>query len=418
MAKPEPTSKPSSTPKPSPDPDNPSVAGFDAAPPGSVPFGLVMAAAFAWRAIVIGIVVMFLVGVFAALSPILLPLVIALIIAAPLERLVTRLEQYKIPRGAGAAIVLLSLTFVILALLGIAGGSIYAGFNDLKEAALKGFDQFLVWLTDGPLHIAEERIQEVIGQVQGLLQDNWVGVANGALTVTGTIGAVLAGIVIGLLSLFFFLRDGRKMWLWSVNSMGGQYAPRVDSAGQHAWITLRRYAQTSAFVAFIDAVGIGIGAWILGIPLAFPIAIMVFLFSFIPLFGATISGAIAVLVALVDGGWITALIMLGIVILVQQIEGSILYPWLFGKAASLHPMVILVTVSAGTLLAGLVGAVVAVPLVAFGTAFVVGLRREIVDEAMPISQQLPQLRAKSRNLLHRKRRLKEDAGDGADASDD
>ena len=386
-----------------PDPENTSVAGFDGAPPGSVPFGLVMAGAFAWRAIVIGVVIVFAFTFFAALSPILVPLIIALIIAAPLERLVTRLQRARIPRGGGAAIVLLSLTFVVLALIGIAGGSIVAGFDDLKQAALEGFDQFLVWLADGPLNVAQERIDNITEQVQGLLTDNWVGVANGALAVTGTIGALFAGAAIALVALFFYLRDGRGMWLWAIKSVGGKHEARIDSAGQHAWITLRRYAQTSAFVAFIDALGIGLGAWILGIPLAFPIAIMVFLFSFIPLFGAALSGAVAILVALVDGGWTTALIMLGIVIVVQQIEGSVLYPWLFGKAASLHPMVILVTVSAGTLLAGLVGAVVAVPLVAFGTAFVVGLRREIIDESLPISQQLPLLRAKSRNLVHRRK---------------
>src|SRR5690606_39027579 len=138
----------------------------------------------------------------------------------------------------------------------------------------------------------------------------------------------------------------------------GTNAERVDLAGTAAWGTLRRYARTSAFVALIDAVGIGIGAWILGIPLVIPIAILVFLFSFVPMFGAAISAAIAVLVALVDGGWTKALIMLGIVIVVQQLEGSILYPLMSGKAASLHPIVILLSVSAGTLLAGCVGAVI------------------------------------------------------------
>lgn len=386
------------------DPDNPSVAGFDAAPPGAVPYGLVIAGAWAWRGIVIGVVILFAFTAFAALSPILVPLIIALIISAPLERLVTRMHRHKVPRGAGAAIVLLSLTFIVLGLAAIAGGTIIAGFDDLRQAALEGFDQFLVWLTEGPFHIEQARIDEWLEQAQGLVQDNWLGVANGALSVTGTIGSVLAGVVIALLGLFFFLRDGRLMWLWGVNAVAGKNADKIDRAGQHSWITLRRYAQTSAFVAFIDAVGIGLGAWILGIPLAFPIAIMVFLFSFIPLFGATISGIIAVLVALVDGGWTTALIMLGVVIVVQQIEGSILYPWLFGKAASLHPMVILITVSSGTLLAGLVGAIVAVPLVAFATAFVVGLRKEIVDEPLPISQQLPQITERAKERLRLKRR--------------
>lgn len=392
-------------------PDNPSVAGFDAAPPGAVPYGLVLAGAWAWRGIVIGVVILFAFTVFAALSPILVPLLIALIISAPLETFVTRMNRHRIPRSLGAIIVLLTLTFTVLGLAAIAGGTIIAGFDELRKAAIEGFDTFLVWLTEGPFHIEQARIDEWLEQAQGLVQDNWLGVANGALTVTGTIGSVLAGVVIALLGLFFFLKDGRIMWLWGVNTLAGEHAGKVDRAGQHSWITLRRYAQTSAFVAFIDAVGIGLGAWILGIPLAFPIAIMVFLFSFIPLFGATISGIIAVLVALVDGGWTTALIMLGIVIVVQQIEGSILYPWLFGKAASLHPMVILIAVSSGTLLAGLVGAIVAVPIVAFVTAFVVGLRKEIVDEPMPISQQIPQITQRARQRLNLNRRKGTDAAD-------
>jgi predicted PurR-regulated permease PerM len=355
-------------------PHRKSVDGADGAPAGAVPYGLVITAAWAWRIIAIGVVGFVLLTVFATLSTILLPMVIALIIAAPLEHLVTRMERHRIPRGAGAAIVIVVLIVVVFGLLGAAGGTIVAGFNDLKDQAVQGFQQFLDWLVNGPLHIAQDTIDNLQQNLTDLLQKNWLGVANGAISVGATIGSVLAGAVIALLSLFFFLKDGRLMWLWGVKHMAGDNADHIDNAGVAAWGTLGRYARTSAFVAFVDAAGIGIGAWILGVPLALPIAIVVFLFSFIPLFGATISGAIAVAVALVDGGWTHAVIMLGIVILVQQLEGSILYPFLFGKAASLHPMVILLSVSAGTLLAGFVGAVIAVPFVSFMTTLITKLR--------------------------------------------
>ncbi len=388
----------------------------DGAPVASVPRGLVVTAAFAWRIAIIGVVVLAIFTALAKLTTIVLPLVIALLICAPLERTVTRLQRKGISRGLGSGLVVLTFIAVILGLFTIAGGTIVAGFDDLKEQALAGFDTFLNWLTTGPLHVDPAQIDEWVNTATTWLQQNWAKVANGALSVTGTIGTMFAGIAIALLALFFFLRDGRSMWLWLIQTFTGRNAPQVDNAGRNAWITLRRYTQTSAFVAFVDALGIGIAAWLLGIPLVFPIAIMVFLFSFIPLFGATISGVIAVAVALVDGGWTTALIMLGAVILVQQVEGSILYPWLFGKAVSIHPMAVLVSVSAGTLLAGLFGAVVAVPLVAFAYAFAVGLRKEFVlAEPPPISGQLPQLAERTRAVLHlpsRKRvSMKEPAGE-------
>jgi predicted PurR-regulated permease PerM len=392
--------------------DNPSVDGADAAPAGSVPWPLVITAAYAWRFIAIGVLVAFGFLVFARLAPVLLPLIIAVLIAAPLERLVTRMARHRVPRGLGSAIVILTLFFVVVGLIAIAGTAIVAGFDELRTAALEGLDTFIQWLITGPLHVAEERLTNLTGQATEWLEQNWMGVANGALSVTGTIGQVLAGMLIALIGLFFVLRDGRGMWLGFVNGIGGNNASRIDSAGRNSWIMLRRYTQTSAFVAFVDAVGIGLAAWILGIPLAFPIAITVFLFSFIPMFGAAISGAVAVAVALVDGGWTTALIMLGCVLLVQQLEGSILYPLLFGKAASIHPMIILVSVSAGTLLAGFLGAVIAVPIVAATIAFVQGLRKEFVVEEPPtISQQLPGLRTRARSVLHRRERTVPDEPD-------
>ena len=342
----------------------------------NVPVWLRVSAAWAWRLIVVGILLLVLFQGFTTLSAVVLPLGIAMLIAAPLEQMVSGLAKWGLPRAAGAALAILALIVVVLGLGVAAGSSIVAGFGELRDAALEGFDQFLTWLVDGPIHMSREQIDAVIANATSTLQDNAWGVASGAASVTGTLGSLFAGSIVALFALFFFMKDGRTLWLWFVGLLPKRRAAHIDSAGMTAWLTLRRYTETSVFVAFIDAVGIGVGAWILGLPLALPIAIFVFLLSFIPLFGATISGAIAVLVALVDGGPITALWMAVIVLAVQQLEGNILYPWLFGKAASLHPLAILLTVSTGTLLLGLVGAVIAVPIVSFVYAFSRALHSE------------------------------------------
>ncbi|MDN4477613.1 AI-2E family transporter [Demequina lignilytica] len=370
----------------------------------NVPVWLRVSAAWGWRLIVVGIVLLVLFQGFTTLSSVVLPLGIALLIAAPLEQMVSRLQKWGVPRTGGALLAILTLVVVVLGLGVAAGSSIVAGFGDLRDAALAGFDQFLDWLVNGPIHMSREQIDQVIANATSTLQDNAWGVASGAASVTGTLGSLFAGSIVALFALFFFMKDGRRLWLWFVGLLPRGRSEKVDRAGMTAWLTLRRYTETSVFVAFIDALGIGLGAWILGIPLALPIAIFVFLLSFIPLFGATISGAIAVLVALVDGGPVKALIMVGIVLLVQQLEGNILYPWLFGKAASLHPLAILLTVATGTLLLGLVGAVIAVPIVSFAYAFARALRSEYeVDDPGDGTGEITVLGEQPKDALRRAR---------------
>ena len=373
----------------------------------TVPLPLRVAGAWSWRIIVVGIVLIAIAKVVTILSAIVLPLVIALLIAAPLERLVRWLHRFKIPRGLGALIAVLSLVTVVLGLAFAVGASVVTGFDSLRDSAAEGFDTLVNWLVDGPLHVSSEQINDTVDQVMNTVRENAWGLASGAWSVTGTVTALIAGVVLALLALFFFLRDGATIWAFFVRIAPKNAQASLDRAGRAGWTTLRRYTQTSVLVAFIDAVGIGVGAWILGVPLALPIGIAVFLFSFIPMFGAAISGAVAVLVALVDGGWTTALLMLVIVMVVQQTEGNILYPWLFGKAASVHPLAILLAVASGTLLAGLAGAVIAVPILAFTTAFARGLHKEFIlakeDPFPPITGQIPLMAERSKEALRRAR---------------
>ncbi len=380
----------------------PAVVAVEAA--AEVPEALRVAAGWAWRLIVIGVVLIAIGNVLALLSPVVLMLVIALLIAAPLERFVSFLERHRVPRTLGSAMTVLFLVVTVVGLAAAVGASVVSGFDSLKRSAGRGFDTLVEWLVDGPLHVSSDQINSSVDQVMSTVRDNAWGLASSAVSVTSTVGALAAGTILGLISLFFFLRDGSQMWGFFVGLAPRHMRKSMDRAGRAGWTTLGHYTQTSAFVALVDAVGIGLGAWILGVPLALPIGIMVFLFSFVPMFGATISGVVAVLVGLVDGGWVTALLMLGIVLFVQQVEGSILYPWLFGKAASVHPMAILLAVSSGTLLAGLFGAVIAVPILAFSVAFGRGVHAEYLlnrDGERTLTGQIPILAGKSMDVLRK-----------------
>jgi len=365
-----------------------------------------VAGAWSWRLIVVGIVLMAGLTMFSRLSAIMVPVLIAVGLAAPLERAVTWLSKRGVNRSGGAALVLGSLVIAVLGLLAAAGQSVVAGFDSLRLRAVDGLDTVVDWLAEGPLHVTRGQIDAYIDKASSAIEENGLGVVSGALSVTSTVGLLAAGVIIALFSLYFFLRDGRAMWLWGVRLFPADVQATVDGAGLRAWTTLRKYTETCVVVALVDSIGIGLAAWLLGVPLALPIAILVFLGSFIPVVGSGITGAIAVLVALVDRGWVVALIMLAAVLVVQQVEGSILYPWLFGRAASVHPIVILLTVSAGGLLAGLVGALLAVPTFAFIYAFIQGVKAQgenPPDRRAPITSSLPVIANQAKGAIGRLR---------------
>jgi predicted PurR-regulated permease PerM len=369
-----------------------------------VPEPLRVAAGWAWRLIVVAVVLIAIGKVLALLSPVVLPLVIALLIAAPLERFVSFLHRFKVPRTLGAAMTVLLLVCTVGGLATVVGTSVVSDFASLKTSASRGFDTIVSWLAAGPLHVSSDQINTSVTQVTTTVRDHAWGLASSAVTVTSTVGLLVAGVVLALISLFFFLRDGSQMWEFFVRLAPRHMRKSLDRAGKAGWASLGHYTQTSAIVALVNATGIGVGAQLLGLPLALPIGIMVFLFSFVPMFGTGISGAVAVLVGLVDGGWTTALLMLVIVIFVHQAEGIVLYPWLFGKAAAVHPMAILVTVASGTLLAGLAGGVIAVPILAFSVAFGRGLHAEFIlnrDGEQPRTGPIPLLAEKSKDVLRK-----------------
>ncbi|MEJ7832268.1 MAG: AI-2E family transporter, partial [Nocardioides sp.] len=240
------------------------------------------------------------------------------------------------------------------------------GANDLADSTARGLGEIKDWLKNGPLNASDSQINDYLQQAQdAITEQSRDGAALAQLTEVGTtIGHVLAGFFIILFSTYFFLADGDRIWAWLVRLSPRAARAKVDSSGRVAWISLTQFVRATVIVALVDAIGITVGAAILGVPFVLAIGVLVFLGSFIPLVGATVAGSVAILVALVDQGPITALLMLAVVIGVQQVEGHVLQPFLMGRWVSLHPLGVIFAIGAGVIVAGIAGALVAVPLAA------------------------------------------------------
>ncbi len=337
-----------------------------------VPWGVDLAAAWAWRFLVIaiaGYVIARVIGFFAVIT---IPVVIALLIAALVVPLVDGLHRFGLPRGLASILVVLAGLAFVAGLLTFAGQQVANGANDLADQTVKGLDEIKTWLKDGPLHASDSQINNYIDRTQKAITPKADGGSIlGRVTEVGTaLGHVLAGFFIILFSTYFFLADGNRIWAWMVRLAPRAAREHVDSSGRVAWISLTQFVRATVIVAATDAAGIMIVAAVLGVPFVLAIGVLVFLGAFIPMVGATIAGTVAILVALVDQGPITALFMLGGVILVQQIEGHVLQPFLMGRWVSVHPLGVIVAIGCGVLVGGVPGALVAVPLAAAVNAVV------------------------------------------------
>jgi putative heme transporter len=367
----------------------PGTSNFNRA---QVPYGVDLAAAWSWRFIVIvvaGYLVATAVGFF---SLVVMPLVIALFIAALVMPLVEVLSRV-LHRGVASFLVVVGVLGIVAVMLTFATQQVIDGATNLADQVVSGLDQIRDWLRDGPLNASDAQIDDAIDEMQELVTQSNAEIV-GRLTEVGTaIGHIVAGFFIVLFATFFFLADGRRIWSWIVRLFPGAARARADSSGRVAWLSLTQFVRATVLVALVDAIGIMIVAAILDVPFVAAIGVLVFLGGFVPLVGATISGIVAVLVALVAQGPIVALIMLGGVIGVQQLEAQVLQPFLLGRMVSVHPLGVIVAIACGAYFAGIAGALVAVPLVAAVNAVVVYLSSspdepedggvEVVDPDVP-----------------------------------
>lgn len=329
-----------------------------------IPVGLKLGARFTGYLLVIitGITVAGFVAI--QMAEIVIPFLAGLILSALLVPMSSFLQCHRWPKSLAVitvwVIVLGSLTGLIFLI-------VFQVRNDLSaiqdqigvslEAARK-------YLATQPFGLTDDKINAFVTSSGQWIQDHGAGLRSGAAEVGSTTAHVLEGILIVLFVTLFALLDGRRIWNWAVQIWPQKSHQRILAAGEAGWKTLTSFIRIQLVVAASDAIGIGVGALILGVPLAVPIATVVFLGAFVPFVGAIVGGVFAVGLALLFKGWISAVIMLGVVILVQLIESHVLHPWLTGSRVNIHPLAVILGVTGGAALAGIAGAFFAVPVIA------------------------------------------------------
>jgi predicted PurR-regulated permease PerM len=322
-------------------------------------------AAWAWRLLVILAAGVAFLWVVARLQIIVVPVLLALMISALLVPAVDWLDRRGLPRGGAVALVLLGgfallggvLTFVITQFV--------VGLPDLTEQVTRSIDTTRKWLIEGPVHLRSEQITNAGNAAIQALHNNQAKLTSGALSTAATLTEMLTAAVLVLFTLIFFLYGGRNIWQYVTKIVPVDVRDRVREAGRAGFGSLIAYVRATFLVALTDAAGVGAGLAIMGVPLALPLASLVFLGAFIPLIGALISGLVAVVVALLAKGIVYALLTLGLLIVINQIEAHLLQPLVMGRAVSIHPLGVVLAISTGGVLAGIVGALLAVPTVAF-----------------------------------------------------
>ncbi|MEU1008902.1 AI-2E family transporter [Streptomyces sp. NPDC005890] len=344
-------------------------------PAEAVPWGVRVAAEAGWRLLVLAGTVWVLMRVISAVQLVVFAFVIALLVTALLQPTVARLTRRGVPRGPATALTAIS-GFVVIGLMGwFVTWQVMENIDTLSSQIQSGIDDLRDWLLKSPFHVTDKQINQIAKNLREAIGANTEQITSAGLEGVQVIIEALTGILLVFFSTLFLLYDGKRIWEWFLKLVPAAARPGVAGAGPRAWRTLTAYVRGTVLVALIDAIFIGIGIYFLDVPMAVPLAVFIFLFSFIPLVGAVASGALAVIVALVTQGVFTAVMTLAVVLAVQQIEGHVLQPFILGRAVRVHPLAVVLTVAAGGMVAGIGGAVVAVPLVAV-TNTVVGYLRQ------------------------------------------
>jgi predicted PurR-regulated permease PerM len=338
-----------------------SLASRDAA---EVPHALRIASAWSWRMIVVIVGFSILLWALAKLHSVVVPVAIALLLSALLYPAVAWLRRRGVHRTLATALVLVGGVLLVAGTLTLVVTEFVDNYSSLADSAGSGLDKIQSWLKGGLFHLSDEQLNSLISAAQKWLTEHQSSLTTGALATATTAVDVIVSIFLILFTTFFFLRDGERIWSFLVKLLPRAARTPIGSAGQESWHTLVAYVRATVLVAFIDAVGIGIVLAFCRIELAFALAALVFLGAFIPIIGATLSGTVAVLVGLVTRGPVIALIILAGVIAVQQIEGHILQPLIMGRAVRIHPLAVILAIASGLVVAGIIGALVAVPVVA------------------------------------------------------
>ena len=300
------------------------------------------------------------------LSTVVIPILLALILASTFSPVMRWLISHRVPAALATVIVLLTIVLLLTGVGWLIVWAVRDQWDELSSQAQSGFDQVIAWVHTLPFAPSDNelsaQLEEWRGQITDFVTSSQFG--SGAIAGVSAVTSFITGLVLMVVVLFFFLKDGPHIWQFLLRPFRGEGLARARRAGTKTVSTLGSYVRGTAAVAAVDAVGIGVGLLILGVPLALPLSVLVFVLAFIPIVGATLAGILAALVALVANGPINAVLVVGVVVLVNQLEGNFLQPVLMGRALKLHSLVILLALTVGTLLGSVLGAVLAVPIAA------------------------------------------------------
>jgi predicted PurR-regulated permease PerM len=362
-----------------PKPQNWDIADF-------VPRGLRIGAALSWRFLLVAGAlgaILWIAGYFAS---VLIPVAVALLLCALMAPAVSKLVTWRVPRGLATAIVLVGGLAVVGGVLTFVITEFISGLPDLQARVKQSLETIRDWLLHGPLHLRQEQIEGFLNNIIDTINANQAEITSSAITTATALGELIGALLLTLFTLIFFLYDGAGIWRFLVRGIPVRVRARIDIAGRRGFASLVSYVRATAAVAIVDAVGIGIGLWIVGVPLVVPLATLVFLGAFIPIVGAVVAGTVAVLVALVANGFVTALVIMAIVIGVMQLEGHVLQPWLLGRAVKLHPLAVVIAIATGLVASGIAGALLSVPALAVLNAGIRSLMHEHVTnpEEIPV----------------------------------
>lgn len=354
-----------------------------AEPQDPVPRWLSTGAAIAWRVLAIAAAVAVTAYALAYLRVVVVPLIVALLISTALRPPTRWLTRHRFSDAAAAGTVMVAMVALLAGALTLAGAAVGRQFSDLANSIEDGIREAGDVLAEPPFDLSPADIDQRIDDAMAQLSDSSGSLTGGVLHGAVVVGEVITGLIITLLLLFFFLKDGPVLWRWVVETFGGRKRAQLDEVAKRAYTALSGYVRGLAIVGVADATMIGAGLAILGIPLVLPLMLLTFLGAFVPLIGAFSAGLAAVLIALVAGGVVKALIVLGLVIAVQQVEGHLLYPLIMGRTVNVHPIAVILALASGGILAGIIGIFIAVPILTVAATVLSYVREQREPPAPP-----------------------------------
>lgn len=343
-----------------------SNAGEPAAQPDGVRVSPAFAkvAAYAWRFVVIAAAAYVIVYGLVQLRLIVLPVIVALLLSTILTPPAHWLTDRGLPHMLSTWVVVIASIAVFIGLFALIAPQVASEVGQMGRDIRSGSEQVLEWASEGPLNLSQEQIENFVDQAGERLRDNSSTLTQGALAGAIRLVELVAATILMLVLTFFFIKDGRQMWDWITKHLAAGHQKDAREIGKRAWATLSAYVRGTALIALVDALLIGIALMVVGVPLVVPLMLLTFIGGFFPVVGAFAAGLVAVLIALATGGLVDALIIAVVITLIQQLEGDLLQPLILGRAVKLHPVVVLLSLTAGAILAGVAGAFLAVPVAA------------------------------------------------------